>query len=68
VRFDQIATRLDPALRRRIALVPQEAVIFAASVRENIGFREPQATDGEVERAEIASAPGCQTAAGFARD
>ena len=59
VRFDQIALRdLDPAaLRRRIALVPQEAVIFAASVRENIRFGRPQATDREVERAaEIAFA------------
>jgi ATP-binding cassette, subfamily B, bacterial len=42
----------DPAdLRRRIALVPQETVIFAASVRENIRFGRPEAPDEDVERA-----------------
>ena len=45
------------ALRRCIALVPQEPVIFAASVRENIRFGRPKATDAEVERAaEVAHA------------
>jgi ATP-binding cassette subfamily B protein len=44
-------------LRRRIALVPQDAVIFAASARENIRFGRPDASDQEVERAaEIALA------------
>src|SRR5262252_9079155 len=43
---------IDPlALRRRIALVPQEAVVFAASIRENIRFGRPAASDPEVERA-----------------
>src|SRR5262249_12462868 len=43
---------VDPlALRRRIALVPQDPVIFAASIRENIRFGRPQASDAEVERA-----------------
>ena len=53
VRFDGISLcDMDPvALRRRIALVPQEAVIFAASVRDNIRFGRPQATDHEIERA-----------------
>jgi ATP-binding cassette subfamily B protein len=42
----------DPVeLRRRIALVPQDAVIFAASVRDNIRFGRPEASDAEVERA-----------------
>ncbi len=42
----------DPAeLRRRIALVPQETAIFAASVRENIRFGRPEAADADVERA-----------------
>jgi ATP-binding cassette subfamily B protein len=42
----------DPlALRRRIALVPQDAVIFAASIRENIRFGRPEASDVDVERA-----------------
>jgi ATP-binding cassette subfamily B protein len=48
----------DPVeLRSRIALVPQDAVIFAATARENIRFGRPEATDQEVERAaEIALA------------
>ena len=45
-------TEVDPvALRRRIALVPQDAVIFAASIRENIRFGRPEANDRQVERA-----------------
>src|SRR5262249_26075464 len=43
---------VDPlALRRRIALVPQDAVVFAASIRDNIRFGRPSASDAEVERA-----------------
>ena len=38
-------------VRKRIALVPQELVVFAASARENIRFGRPEATDAEVERA-----------------
>ncbi|UWU83619.1 ABC transporter ATP-binding protein/permease [Bradyrhizobium yuanmingense] len=42
----------DPGdFRARIALVPQESVVFAASARENIRFGRPDATDAEVERA-----------------
>lgn len=42
----------DPGeLRARIALVPQESVIFAASVRENIRFGRPEASDAEIARA-----------------
>ncbi len=42
----------DPAeLRSRIALVPQDAVVFAATVRENIRFGRPDASDAEIERA-----------------
>jgi ATP-binding cassette subfamily B protein len=52
--------RLDAAdprdLRRRIALVPQESAIFASSVRENIRFGRPDATDAEIERAAEAAA------------
>ncbi|MGN6308986.1 MAG: ABC transporter ATP-binding protein/permease [Xanthobacteraceae bacterium] len=39
------------AVRQRIALVPQESVVFAASARENIRFGRLDATDAEVERA-----------------
>jgi ATP-binding cassette subfamily B protein len=38
-------------LRRRIALVPQDTVIFAASVSDNIRFGRPDASNAEVERA-----------------
>jgi ATP-binding cassette subfamily B protein len=42
----------DPdTIRRRIALVPQDSVVFAASARDNIRFGRPEATDTEVERA-----------------
>jgi ATP-binding cassette, subfamily B, bacterial len=53
VRFEGMSLReIDPAaLRRSIALVPQDAVVFATSVRENIRFGRPQATDAEVVRA-----------------
>lgn len=42
----------DPGeVRKHIALVPQEPVVFAASARENIRFGRPEASDAEVERA-----------------
>ncbi len=43
-------------LRRRLALVPQEPVIFAASVAENIRFGRPDATEAEVAAAAEAAA------------
>jgi ATP-binding cassette subfamily B protein len=43
---------VDPhELRRRIALVPQDPVIFAASAQENIRFGRPDASDADVRRA-----------------
>jgi ATP-binding cassette subfamily B protein len=43
---------LDPAdLRARIALVPQDSVMFATSVRDNIRFGRPAASDADVARA-----------------
>jgi ATP-binding cassette subfamily B protein len=43
---------LDPAdLRARIALVPQDSVMFASSVRDNIRFGRPEASDADVARA-----------------
>jgi ATP-binding cassette subfamily B protein len=53
VTFDGIQlAEADPVdLRRHIALVPQDSVIFAATVRDNIRFGRPEATDEEVERA-----------------
>ncbi|WP_299813007.1 ABC transporter transmembrane domain-containing protein [uncultured Jannaschia sp.] len=44
------------ALRGRLALVPQDPVIFAASARDNIRFGNPGASDAEVERAARAAA------------
>jgi ATP-binding cassette subfamily B protein len=42
----------DPhALRRRIALVPQDTVIFAASINDNIRFGRPDASEADVEHA-----------------
>src|SRR6266550_4215625 len=53
IRFDGVPLcDADPhALRRRIALVPQDTVVFAASVADNIRFGRPEASDAEVERA-----------------
>ncbi len=36
------------ALRERIALVPQDPVIFAASLRDNVRYARPDATDAAV--------------------
>jgi len=48
--------RADPgAVRARIGLVPQETVVFAADVLENIRYGRPQASDDEVRAAARAS-------------
>lgn len=53
VRIDGCDVRaVDPhGLRSRLSYVPQESVIFAATIRENIRFGRPEATDGEIEQA-----------------
>ncbi len=53
VRVDGLDVRdMDPlALRRLIAVVPQEPVIFAASVLDNVRYGRPEASLAEVERA-----------------
>src|SRR5471030_581768 len=53
ISFDGVPIReADPRdLRSRIALVPQDSVVFAATARENIRFGRPDADDAEVERA-----------------
>ena len=53
ISFDGVSIRMaDPGeVRKRIALVPQESVAFAATARENIRFGRPEATDADVERA-----------------
>jgi ATP-binding cassette subfamily B protein len=53
IALDGVVVRdADPRdVRGRIALVPQEPVIFAANARENIRFGRPAASDAEVEHA-----------------
>jgi ATP-binding cassette subfamily B protein len=53
ISFDGVPlANADPAeLRRHIALVPQDTVVFAASARDNICFGRPEASDAEIERA-----------------
>lgn len=42
----------DPAdVRHRIALVPQESVIFGSSIADNIRYGSPQASDADVKKA-----------------
>ncbi len=49
---DAPLTRVDPAdLRARIALVPQDAVIFGTSIADNIRYGRTEASDAEVRRA-----------------
>jgi ATP-binding cassette subfamily B protein len=50
-------------LRRQFALVPQESVLFAASIRDNIAYGRPDANE-----AEIAAAARAANADGFIRD
>jgi len=53
VRIDGVDLRAaDPQdVRRRLALVPQEPVLFAASVSENVRYGRPDATEDEVRAA-----------------
>jgi ATP-binding cassette subfamily B protein len=53
ISFDGVAVKqADPRkVRARIALVPQDSVVFASTARENIRFGRPEASDAEVERA-----------------
>jgi ATP-binding cassette, subfamily B, bacterial len=51
--LDGVGTRdmaLD-ALRQRVGIVPQDAVIFSSSAMENIRYGKPDATDAEVKAA-----------------
>ncbi|MBO6717540.1 MAG: ATP-binding cassette domain-containing protein [Rhizobiaceae bacterium] len=44
--------RADPrAVRSRIALVPQDVTVFAASARDNIAFGKPHASEAEIKAA-----------------
>jgi ATP-binding cassette, subfamily B, heavy metal transporter len=39
------------SLRRAIAIVPQDTVLFNASIRDNIAYAKPGATDEEIDKA-----------------
>jgi ATP-binding cassette subfamily B protein len=39
------------SLRRAIAIVPQDTVLFNSSIRDNIAYGNPQASDAEIDRA-----------------
>jgi ATP-binding cassette subfamily B protein len=58
IRFDEVdVTQLDPkALRRNIAVVAQEPVIFSGSIAANIRYGREEATDAEVRAAARAAA------------
>jgi ATP-binding cassette subfamily B protein len=48
-------TELDSAAyRRQLGYVPQEAFLFSGTVRDNIAYGRPDATDAEVEEAALA--------------
>lgn len=51
--LDGVETRLQSldALRQRVGIVPQDAVIFSSSALENIRYGKPDATDDEVKAA-----------------
>ncbi|MEQ8493088.1 MAG: ABC transporter transmembrane domain-containing protein, partial [Gammaproteobacteria bacterium] len=51
-----LADVLPQEVRRHIAIVPQETVLFADSVAENIRYGRPDASDAEVEAAARAAA------------
>jgi ATP-binding cassette subfamily B protein len=59
------------AFRRQLGIVPQEAFLFTGTVRDNIGYGRPDATDAEIEAAAravgahdfVASLPGGYLAA-----
>ncbi len=53
VRIDDVDVRTaDPqAVRQRLALVPQDPVIFAATVLENVRYGRPEASDDDVRAA-----------------
>ena len=46
-----VRTLTQASLQARIAIVPQEALLFSGTVRENIAYGKPNASDAEVEAA-----------------
>lgn len=60
IRMDgvDIASADPAAVRARIALVPQDTVIFGTTARENIGYGRPAASRAKIETAADAAAAG----------
>src|SRR5688572_25075029 len=58
IRIDGVdISQADPQkVRARVGLVPQETMIFGASVRENIRYGRPDASDADIEAAARAAA------------
>lgn len=49
---DYASTQFDlTELRRQIAFVPQDVILFGGSIRENIAYGNPEATDEEIKQA-----------------
>ncbi len=46
-----LRTVTQESLRAQISIVPQETLLFAGSIRDNIAYGKPDATDAEVEAA-----------------
>jgi ATP-binding cassette subfamily B protein len=57
IRIDGVDARdtTPEELRERLAIVPQDVTIFAASIRDNIAFGRPEATPEEIRTAAIAA-------------
>ena len=49
-----VRTVTQASLRRQLGVVPQDAFLFGGTIRENIAFGRPDATDEEIERAAAA--------------
>jgi ABC-type multidrug transport system fused ATPase/permease subunit len=47
-------TLVEPALRQRIALVPQEAYVFSGTLRENLTYLRPHATSADLDACSVA--------------
>ncbi|WP_427023683.1 ABC transporter ATP-binding protein [Aureimonas ureilytica] len=53
IRIDgqSVATVTQESLRRQIAIVPQESILFHRTLRDNIAYGRPEASRAEIERA-----------------
>ena len=54
-------------LRRQMAFVPQEVILFGGTIRENIAYGKPNATEEEIERPAFISYQVINTVGKFRR-